>query len=162
VQGENIQYVGIIPSVRKDSLSVSVGWLLFSTNTMDMPPLKESILEHIQDIPVGATLEMINMGIQGVIKLEDQVCTFHVFVNKLDLSMAKPLLMAVFASCPSIDHIFPLHVQMRLVPEIDLVLNTKGQKLLINYMHVKILGTRPSWLILKHEKLNFSIVKAGF
>jgi len=71
---------------------------------------------------------MINMGTQRAVKLEDQVCALHVFIDELDVTMAKPLLMAVFASCPSVDHVFPLHVQMRLVPEIDLVLNMKGQK----------------------------------
>jgi len=30
-----------------------IGWLLFSTNTMDVLPLKEQISESIQDIPVG-------------------------------------------------------------------------------------------------------------
>jgi len=50
-----------------------VGWLLFSANTIDIPLLKESILEHIQDIPVGLCWKMINMGMQGAIKLVDQV-----------------------------------------------------------------------------------------
>jgi len=32
---------------------MSIGWLLFSMNTMDLVPLKEQISESIQDIPVG-------------------------------------------------------------------------------------------------------------
>jgi len=51
----------------------SIGWLLFSTNTMDLLLLKEQISEHIQDIPVGLQWKMINMGIQGQVKESDQV-----------------------------------------------------------------------------------------
>jgi len=71
---------------------------------------------------------MINMGTQGAVKLEDQVGSLHNYVYELDVEMAKPLLMAMYESWPSVDHVFPLHVQMQLVPEINLVLNTKGQK----------------------------------
>jgi len=75
---------------------------------------------------------MINMGMQGAIKLVDQVQTLHVFVNELDVAMAQPLLMALFTSQLENDHVFPLHIHMRFVPEIDAVLNMKGGKMLIN------------------------------
>jgi len=52
---------------------VSIGWLLFSTNTMDILPLKEQISESIQDIPVGLRWKMVNMGTQGQVKEADQV-----------------------------------------------------------------------------------------
>jgi len=42
--------------------------------------------------------------------------------------MAKPLLMDLYESCPSLDHVCPLHVWMQLVPDIDSILNIKGQK----------------------------------
>jgi len=47
---------------------VSIGWLLFSTNTMDLIPLKEQISKCIQDILVGLCWKMINMGTQGKVK----------------------------------------------------------------------------------------------
>jgi len=105
-----------------------LGGFYFSNNMMDMVPLKERILKSIQDIPVGLQWKMINMGTQGSVKLEGQICTLHIYVDELDLTMAKPLLMALYESCPSVDHVFPLHVQMWLVPEINLVLNIKGCK----------------------------------
>jgi len=71
---------------------------------------------------------MINMGTQGPVKLEDQVHVLHIYVDKLNLKMANPLLMALYKSHPIMDHVFPLHVWMQLVPEIDLVLNIKGRK----------------------------------
>jgi len=42
--------------------------------------------------------------------------------------MAKLLLMSLYTSQLSNDHVFPLHIQMWLVLEIDLVLNLKGRK----------------------------------
>jgi len=106
----------------------SIGWLLFSTNTMDPIPLKEQISEMIQDIPVGLRWKMINMGTQGQVKESDQVRALHIYVDEMDVRMAKPLLSALYPSRPSDDHIFPLHIRMRLVPEMDSVLNLKGRK----------------------------------
>jgi len=87
---------------------------------MDTILLKERILESIQDISVGLQWMMINMGTQGPMKPEDQVHALHIYVDELDLTMAKPLLMALYESCPSADHVFPLYMQMWLVPEINL------------------------------------------
>jgi len=97
-------------------------------DTMDTVPLKEQILKSIQDIPVGLQWKMIKMGMQGAVKPEDQVCALHIYVDELDTKMAKPLLMDLYNRWPSADHLFPLHVCMHLILEIDLVLNTKGQK----------------------------------
>jgi len=44
------------------------------------------------------------------------------------VQMAKPLLMALYASKTAKDHKFPLHIQTKLVPELDMVLNTKGRQ----------------------------------
>jgi len=106
----------------------SLGWLLFSTNTMDVLSLKEQISESIQDVPVGLRWKMINMGTQGQVKEADQVRALHLYVDELDVRMAKPLLSALYPSHPEEDHTFPLHIRMRLVPEIDSVLNIKGRK----------------------------------
>jgi len=95
---------------------------------MDPAPLKERILESIQDIPVGLKWKMINMRMQGQMKEEDQVHALHIYIDKLDIKMAKPLLMELYERHPSLDHIFPLHVCMQLVPEINSILNIKGQK----------------------------------
>jgi len=108
--------------------TVLIGWLLFSTITMDPTPLKESISECIQDVLVGLCWKMITTGTQGQIKEEDCIHALHLYIDELDVKMAKPLLMALFTSCPSLDHIFPLHIQMHLVPKIDSVLNIKGWK----------------------------------
>jgi len=56
-----------------------------------------------------------------------RVPRIHVYVDELDINMAKPLLTALYASKTAASHIFPLHIQMHLVPELDAVLNTKGQ-----------------------------------
>jgi len=71
---------------------------------------------------------MINMGTQGQVKEEDQVRALHLFVDELNVKMAKLLFMALYKSWPSTDHVFPLHIHMWLVLEIDLVLNLKGRK----------------------------------
>jgi len=106
----------------------SIGWLLFSTNTMDILPLKEQISESINDIPVGLRWKMINMGTQGQVKESDQVHALHLYVDELDVRMAKPLLSALYPSRPGDEHTFPLHIRMHLVLEIDSVLNLKGRK----------------------------------
>jgi len=60
--------------------------------------LKEQILECIQDIPVGLCWKMINMGTQGQVKESDQVWALHIYVDKLDVRMAKPLLSNLYPS----------------------------------------------------------------
>jgi len=49
-------------------------------------------------------------------------------MDKLDVNAAKPRLLEVYAGNASTDHNFPLHIRMRLVPEIDSVLNTQGRR----------------------------------
>jgi len=70
-----------------------MGWLLFSTIMMDTELLERVIVEHIQDVPVGLQWKMIHLGTQGKVKLEDQVCALHVYVDAMDVAMAKPLLL---------------------------------------------------------------------
>ena len=40
--------------------------------------------------------------------------------------MAKPLITVLYTNNPAVNHQFPLHIRMRLVLEMDTVLNTKG------------------------------------
>jgi len=71
-------------------------------------------------------------GNEGQIKPKDQVCTLtlHIYVDELDVAMAKPLLMVHYKSWPSANHVFPgiWNFRMNLVPEINSVLDTKGRK----------------------------------
>jgi len=104
----------------------SLGWLLFSTQTMDVELLKEAISDKLENIPVGLHWKMISQGLQGAIPKNMQVKALYMLVDELDVPMAKPLLMALYTSKLSEDHQFPLHVCMRLVLEMDTILNTKG------------------------------------
>jgi len=104
----------------------SLGWLLFSTQMMNVELLQEAISDKLENIPVGLCWKTISQGLQGTIPKNMQVKALHVLVDKLDVPMAKPLLMALFMSNPSEDHQFPLHVRMRLVLEMDAILNMKG------------------------------------
>jgi len=106
----------------------SLGWLLFSTQSMDVELLKDAISNLIKNILVRLRWKMISHGSQGAIPKDQQVKALHVLVDELDVPMAKPLLMALYTNNPTINHQFPLHIRMRLVPEMDAVLNTKGRQ----------------------------------
>jgi len=60
---------------------------------------------------------------------DQQMKALHVYVDELDINMAKPLLIALYASKTLTVHKFPLHIWMHLVPELDAVLNTKGHQI---------------------------------
>jgi len=107
---------------------ILLGWLLFSTNTMDIDVLWGKISLCIGSIPVGLHWKMICIGTPGSIPPEQQVKALHLYVDKLDVILAKLCLMEVYTSKPMAMHTFPLvHIQMQLVPEIDTILNTKGR-----------------------------------
>jgi len=106
---------------------VSLSWLLFSTNTMDVEVLRGKISLCISLIPVGLCWKMISMGAQGSIPKDQQVKALHLYVDELDAMLAKPLLMNLYTSKPAPCHSFPLHICMHLVPELDTILNTKGR-----------------------------------
>jgi len=119
--------VGIWKAYLQSEQPTLLGWLLFSTQSMDVELLKDAISDAIKNIPVSLWWKTISQGSQGSIPKEQQVRALHVLVNKLNISMAKPLIMALYASKTSKDHKFPLHIWMHLVPEMDAVLNTKGR-----------------------------------
>jgi len=106
----------------------SLGWLLFSMATMDVEMLQEAISDRIENIPIGLCWRTINIGSQGPIPKDQQVKALRIYVDELNVNMAKPLLMALYASKTSTNHPFPLHIRMRLVPELDSVLNTKDRQ----------------------------------
>ena len=68
----------------------------------------------------------MSIGAQGSIPKEQQVRALHLYIDELDLSLAKPLLMQLYTSKPTEGHTFPLNIWMQLILEIDMVLNTKG------------------------------------
>jgi len=107
---------------------VSIGWLLFSTNFTNTDILKKEISKFIDDIPVGLRWKMISLGTQGKIPKENQVRALHVYVDEMDTAVAKPRLTALYEGNAGIGHMFPLHIHMRLVPEIDSVFNTQGRR----------------------------------
>jgi len=117
------KWFGLWKAYLQSEKPTSLGWLLFSTQTMDVELLKDAISDQI---PVVLWWKMISHRSQGAIPKEQQVKVLHVLVNELDVNMAKPLLMALYKSNLSADHKFPLHVRMRLVLEMDAVLNVKG------------------------------------
>jgi len=96
-------------------------------STMNTKLLKEAISDCIENIPVGLQRKTISIGLQGPISLAQQVKALHIYVDELDVNMAKPLLTAIYASKMTKDHKFPLHICMCLMPELDAVLNTKGR-----------------------------------
>jgi len=121
--------IGLWQSCLQSGKPVSMGWLLFLTsNMMDTNTLQQVIMENIQDIPMGLHWKMIILGIQGQVKPEDQVHALHIYVDKMDVAMAKPLLMEMYPSRPSLTHKFLLHICLCLVLELDMVLNIKGHK----------------------------------
>jgi len=117
---------GLWEATIQSEAPVSVGWLLFSMNNTNINILKQEISKAIDDIPVGLCWKMISLGMQGKILKENQVQALHIYIDDMDAALAKPHLMELYAGNTSLDHYFPLHIRMRLVPEIDLVLNTQG------------------------------------
>ncbi len=91
---------------------MSLGWLLCSTSSMDAELLKDTISDSIENIPVGLQWKTIIIRSQGPIPKEQQVKALHIFVNKLDVNITKPLLTTLYASKTSMDHKFPLHICM--------------------------------------------------
>jgi len=131
---------GLWPSSLQSEKPVSLGWLLFLTNIMDTELLKVAVSAAIYNVLVGLGWKMIHLGMQGKVKPEDQIKALHVYMDEADLTMAKPLVMTVYPSKPGENHTFPMGIRMRLVPEIDMVLNQEGRKMLKNCRPVKTHG----------------------
>jgi len=53
-------------------------------------------MDTLNGIPVSPCWKMNSLGIQGLVKVEDQVKALHVFVNEMDAVTAKPCLMEVY------------------------------------------------------------------
>jgi len=76
----------------------SLGWLLFSTQTMDVDLLKDAISDLMENIPVGLCWKTISQGSQGTIPKAQQVQALHLLIDEQDVNMAKLLLTALYAS----------------------------------------------------------------
>ncbi len=103
---------GLWKSSLQSEKPVSLGWLLFSTSTMDVEVLRGKISLRIGSIPVGLRWKMISMGMQGSVPKDQQVKALHLYVDKLNATVAKPCLMEVYTSKPEPGHFFPLQIQM--------------------------------------------------
>jgi len=86
VQGQKVWTLGIIATVRKTGF----GGLAFVFDEYNRYGTIER--KHFWEYP-GYTSwtpwKMINMGTQGVVKPDNQVCTLHIYVNKLDIKDGK-------------------------------------------------------------------------
>jgi len=118
---------GLWQSTLQTEKPTSAGWLLFSTQSMDIEILCGKISNAIAGIPIGLRWKMIGMGAQGSIPKDQQVKALHILVDELDMPRAKPLLMGLYSNKLEAGHTFPLGIRMRLVPEIETVLNMKGR-----------------------------------
>jgi len=134
---------------------VLVGWLLFSTNSTNTEILKKEISKFIDDIPVGLCWKMISLGTQGKIPKENQVHALHVYVDEMDTAAAKLRLTALYEGNASIGHMFPLHIRMRLVPEIDSVLNTQGRQKIDKLRACQATWTTTKLITLKTWEIEF-------
>jgi len=117
-----------------------VGWLLFSTPLMDIDILKAAITTAINGVLVGLRWKMILLGTQGSVPNNQKIKALHVYMDELDVLMARPLLMRLYASEIMEGHAFPLSICMWLVPKIDTILNTKGGRTRKNCVLVRMPG----------------------
>jgi len=73
----------------------------------------------------------------------------------MDVQSAKPRLMELYAGNVSIDHLFPLHIWMRLVPKIDLVLNMQGWSKIDKLRACQATWTMTKLVMLKTWEIKF-------
>jgi len=98
---------------------------------------------------------MISLGTQGKIPKENQIHALHVYLDEIDAHSAKPQLMELYTGNVSIDHSFPLHIWMWLVPEIDSVLNTQGQCKINKLSACQATWTMTKLIMLKTWEIKF-------
>jgi len=53
---------------------------------MDIKVLKIGIMDAIDSIPMVLQWKMISLGIQGPVKLEEQVKVLHIYVDEMDVT----------------------------------------------------------------------------
>jgi len=103
---------GLWKSLLQLEKPIALGWLLFSTSTIDKEVVCSKISLHISSIPVSFCWKMISVGTQGSIPQEQQMKALHLYINELDAAQTKPLLMNLYTSKPEPGHDFPLQIRM--------------------------------------------------
>jgi len=140
--------IGIWQSALQSEKPTSVSWLLFLTPLMDINIHKAAITTMIDKVPVGLCWKMIFLGMQGLVLEDQKFKACHVYVDELNFPMAKPLLMQLHASKTAEGHKFLLGICTWLVPKIDTILNTKGQKNM-----EKLCACQNAWNTLKYTAI---------
>jgi len=122
--------------------------------TMDIETLKLSVTDAINGIPVGLHWKMISLGIQGMVKQEDQVKALPIYVNEMDMLIAKLCLVTLYESWPSEDHKMPSTSECAWYWKWIQFLIQRVTIMLTNSRHVKIDGIHQNCSILKCGRLS--------
>ena len=99
-----------------------LGWLLYSAREMDKAALSEDISVKI-GTDVALRFKVISLGRRGSIPDEQRVQALHVEVNRDKKQSAWQKLRELYGSKPKPPYEYPNCTRMRLVPEIEAVLN---------------------------------------
>jgi hypothetical protein len=105
---------GWFPRELQAENTLKLGWLLFSTRTMDAALLKDAIYKK-NGVHVGLRWRMISTGKSGKLPLDQQIRALHLEVDAEDRDGAD-LIRLMYAHNA---HTFPLGIHLRRVPEID-------------------------------------------
>jgi len=111
--------------------------------------------QNLLTTSVSLHWKMVSLGTQGKIAPEKIVRVLHIYVNKMDVQAAKPWLTTLYTENASVDHRFPLHIQMWLVPEIDSVLNTQGRRKIGKLHACQATWTMTKLVLLKTWEIEF-------
>jgi hypothetical protein len=104
--------------------TVPGGWLLFSTQTMDVDAITPAIFTAT-GVDVGLRWRVINTGRNADIPVDQRVRALHIEVDAEYQSLDLPLLRKLYSSSRTKD--FPLGIRMRLVPEFGELVNRGAQ-----------------------------------
>jgi hypothetical protein len=107
---------GFWPRAIQAEETVTIGWLLYSTRSMDLNVLQDKLLTDDPRLEVGLRWRLISLGQTGPIPKEQQVRAIHVEADKNQVDTVKPILYQIYGT--SSQGPFPNGVKMRLVPEI--------------------------------------------
>jgi hypothetical protein len=104
--------------------TIGIGWLLFSTLTMDVDALAPAILAATS-VDVGLRWGVINTGRNADIPADQRVRALHIEVDAKYHSLDRAQLLHLYSSSRTKD--FPLDIRMRLVPEFGELVNKDAQ-----------------------------------
>ena len=101
----------------------SIGWLLFSLRDMDKNILQEAISRHIK-YNVGLRWKMINTGSRTKTPAKERVFAIHIEAEADDADCTRAALEVTYSSKAKK---FPNGIRMRLVPEMNRLVNTEAR-----------------------------------